>query len=107
MLRYILRSLRGGSPSFTGTTLNVPVSYSGGCGTHTWRLCWNGIIDDEGIVPEISVKLEHDSGGDLCEAWISEDLTFDGTWLEAETGTPVNVNIVMPGGSSVSATLAP
>ena len=64
------------------------------------------MVDDEGIIPAISVKLEHDSGGDLCEAWISEDLTFDGTWLEAETGTPVNVNIVMPGGIVHTATMA-
>jgi hypothetical protein len=87
---------------FDGDILELIVGYSGGCAEHRFELCWNGIVGDD-LIPEIQIKLGHDSGGDMCEAYFMETLRFDAAWLGAELGSTVNVELMLLGGGSISA----
>ena len=63
------------SLTVTGDTLEVAVSYGGGCETHTWQLCWDEAFMESAPV-QVSLELGHDANGDSCEAYLSETLTF-------------------------------
>ena len=59
-----------------GSELLVTLSYSGGCETHSWELCWDGSIA-ESYPMQVWLELGHDSANDYCEAYITETLRFD------------------------------
>jgi hypothetical protein len=61
-----------------GAELLVTLSYSGGCETHSWELCWDGSVA-ESYPMQVWLELGHDSGNDACEAYITETLRFDVT----------------------------
>lgn len=63
----------------TDGSLDLVVSHSGGCETREFSLCWpDGAFVEE--VP-VSARLEllHTGPPDLCEAWITTELTLDVT----------------------------
>ncbi|MFT4980028.1 MAG: hypothetical protein ACI8S6_005940 [Myxococcota bacterium] len=62
--------------SIEGDTLSLTASFGGGCEDHEFRLCWNGAVDLSDPA-QISVALIHDGNGDSCEAYLSEELSFD------------------------------
>ncbi|MBW1878179.1 MAG: hypothetical protein JRJ84_07445 [Deltaproteobacteria bacterium] len=66
-----------------GDELDIGISYSGGCANHDFTLCWDGSWSrsDTKIV---NLYLVHDANGDTCEAWISDDLTFDVSLIPEE-----------------------
>lgn len=66
-------------------TLNIKVSYSGGCENHNFKLYTEGNFC--GTPPcNINLKLSHNSNGDLCNAYLSEELCFDiSTYISPET----------------------
>lgn len=57
-------------------TLEVDVGYGGGCEEHVITACWDGTFMESDPV-QARIILEHDANGDMCEAYISETLTFD------------------------------
>jgi hypothetical protein len=64
------------SAAIVGDSLQLIVEYGGGCETHEFGLCWNGLIA-ESAPPQISLDLIHDANNDSCLALISESLEFD------------------------------
>ena len=69
--------------SVTGDTLTVAVEYGGGCETHEFALCWPDGTFMESAPVQVSLELWHGGIPDACEAWISEDRTFDLAPLKA------------------------
>ncbi|MBW2258167.1 MAG: hypothetical protein JRI25_26700 [Deltaproteobacteria bacterium] len=66
-----------------GDEVDIGVMYSGGCANHGFTLCWDGSWSrsDPKIV---NLDLVHDANGDTCEAWISDELTFDVHLIQEE-----------------------
>ncbi len=59
-------------------TLQINVSYGGGCEKHEMTL----IVSDsflESFPVQLHVSLAHNANGDTCEAWLTEDYNFDMT----------------------------
>eukprot|EP00634_Sargassococcus_sp_CCMP2135_P016200 CAMPEP_0198656514 /NCGR_PEP_ID=MMETSP1467-20131203/9944_1 /TAXON_ID=1462469 /ORGANISM="unid. sp., Strain CCMP2135" /LENGTH=150 /DNA_ID=CAMNT_0044392557 /DNA_START=163 /DNA_END=615 /DNA_ORIENTATION=- len=65
-----------GSATITGDTLDVEVSFSGGCEPHFFRLCYGPAFMESNPV-QARVRLEHDSQNDACEAYLTETRSFD------------------------------
>jgi len=57
-------------------SLEVTVSYAGGCKEHEFTIDWPQLITSV-YPPNFSVTLYHNSKHDLCEAYLTEKLTFD------------------------------
>ena len=64
------------SATIEGDTLTVGVSYSGGCGSHEWELCWDGEIMESAPV-QVQLTLGHNANGDSCEAIETDSIQFD------------------------------
>lgn len=64
------------SATITGDTLNVSVSYSGGCEDHQFTL-----VVSEGFLESFPVQLHasiaHNANGDTCEAYPTENYRFN------------------------------
>ncbi|MCB9780937.1 MAG: hypothetical protein H6742_20380 [Alphaproteobacteria bacterium] len=58
-----------------GDALVLELAHSGGCGSHGYRLCWDGAIA-ESDPGQARLEVLHDAGGDMCEAWLSSTQTF-------------------------------
>ncbi len=82
------------SATITDDTLNISVSYGGGCEAHQLTL----IVSDtflESFPVQLHVSLAHNANGDACEAWLTDDYHFDLTPIKTlyqnayrqETGT--------------------
>ncbi len=59
-----------------GDALEVGVQHSGGCETHEFAYCWDGAFL-ESFPVQVMTQISHDANGDLCDALISEMLSFD------------------------------
>lgn len=57
-------------------TLQLTVSYSGGCREHHFKLFGSRSIIKTNP-PQAEIYLSHNSNGDMCEAWITENIKFD------------------------------
>jgi len=68
------------SAEIKGTSIQLVVSYSGGCAEHSFRLIGSPILT-KSLPPQRSVKLIHNSNGDQCKKMITDTLTFDVTPL--------------------------
>ena len=71
----------------TGDVLMVSVSYAGGCRDHEFRLHKADSFMESDPV-QLRITLIHDGNGDRCEAWITEQHSFDlsdikARWREA------------------------
>lgn len=66
-----------------GDLLELRVSYAGGCGDHTFRLCWDGEYQLSAPV-QAGARLTHDGHGDECSSHIEEKLAFDLTPLRLD-----------------------
>lgn len=64
------------SAILTGNTLILEVSYSGGCGDHTFRLIGAEMIS-KSLPPIRGIQLIHHSSGDNCKALITKKLSFN------------------------------
>ena len=64
------------SATITEDTLNISVSYSGGCKNHQFTL----VVSEEFLESfpvQLHAYLAHDANGDTCEAYPTEDYRFD------------------------------
>lgn len=67
-------AFRMDSAMVKGDTLRLKVSYGGGCRKHLFRL-WK--LPKEAQTPsKMELLLDHDSNGDVCEAWLTQWLSF-------------------------------
>ena len=62
--------------SDTADTLNINVSYTGGCETHAFTLVAEPMFL-ESFPVQLRVSIAHNANGDTCQALITEDHQFD------------------------------
>ncbi len=60
-----------------GNKLNIRLSYSGGCSTHSFNVIWNGEIGEDAVDKEIFLKVFHQSNDDQCEAYLKTTVSID------------------------------
>ena len=65
----------------SGDTLTIDASYSGGCETHEFQICWDQLFLESEPV-QVHLGVWHDGNGDSCEAYPTETLSFDLTPLK-------------------------
>jgi len=62
-----------------GPELRLDVGYSGGCGEHSWSLCWDesfSVLEEEGTEhKQIELTLLHQTN-DSCEMFKTAELSF-------------------------------
>ena len=58
-----------------GDTVWLEVSYGGGCADHDFVLAWDGLFL-ESFPVQTRLELFHNPNGDMCDAWITEQLRF-------------------------------
>ena len=65
--------------SLEGAELLVGVGFSGGCGEHIWRLCWDESYTEDEIegeqIKSIVLNLQHQTD-DTCEMFKTDELSF-------------------------------
>lgn len=64
------------SATITGDTLELNISYSGGCEKHQFSLVSSGVFLESYPV-QLRVDLAHNANNDSCEAWLTTDYYFD------------------------------
>jgi hypothetical protein len=64
------------SAKVVGDTLQLELSYGGGCKDHVFTAFWAPIFFEE-EPPSTEILITHDARNDSCEAWISQKLTID------------------------------
>jgi hypothetical protein len=84
---------------FKGDSVEVSVTYSGGCEQHSFEFIWNGVITGTNP-PAIDLIIQHNSNGDSCKAHITETLTFPLTALTGNVIVPDASLSVMNGGNA-------
>ena len=70
------------SATITDDTLNISVSYSGGCEAHQFTLVASDAFL-ESFPVQLSASLAHNANGDTCEAYPTENYRFDLTPIKA------------------------
>jgi len=68
------------SAEIKGSTMQLIISYSGGCAEHSFRLIGSPILT-KSLPPQRAVKLIHTNNGDQCKKMITDTLMFDVTPL--------------------------
>jgi len=68
------------SAAIVGDTLEVEVSYGGGCEDHVIEMCWDGSFA-ESLPVQTWVALSHDGNDDLCDAWLTMMRSIDLTGM--------------------------
>lgn len=58
-----------------GDSVEITVSYSGGCKTHSFEIIWNETLS-ETTPPQTGIIILHNANGDMCEAYITDTLSF-------------------------------
>ena len=59
-----------------GHTLQIQVSYGGGCRAHDLKtVAWGGWMESDPV--QVSLFLSHEDFDDPCDAWITRDLSVD------------------------------
>jgi len=85
-----------GNIVINGNTVEITVSYPGGCAPHTFEIVWDGTVIYTNP-PQINIAIIHDDNGDSCEAYITEVLRFK---LDSLIGTAVGGEVTIGGYSS-------
>lgn len=68
---------------FDEDTLNIEVSYGGGCKEHGFCLiAWSYFLESNPV--QANLLLSHNSNEDNCEAWVTSELSIDMTPLKQE-----------------------
>ena len=62
--------------AIAGDTLELSLSYAGGCARHVVTLVVSELFLESDPV-QIPVSLAHDANGDPCEAWLTQEYEFD------------------------------
>ncbi len=75
-INQVSDSIRILSATITGNTINLEVSYSGGCQAHKFQLIGSPMIA-KSLPPIRSVVLVHQANNDMCKKQIIETLSFD------------------------------
>ncbi|MDC0666247.1 hypothetical protein [Nannocystis radixulma] len=74
-----------------GDQLVLEVGYGGGCETHDFTLCFDGIVLDTDF---IKLAVHHDAHGDACLAFVLEERAFDLTPTQSFGPSPVDIQLL-------------
>ena len=69
--------LRVGPLYLSGDALALEVRYAGGCLTHTWKLCYGTVVDEQMLAKVRAWVVDTSGQADPCDAVISESMVFD------------------------------
>ncbi|MCU0474337.1 MAG: hypothetical protein MUC93_13415 [Bacteroidales bacterium] len=58
-----------------GDSVEITVAYPGGCRFHSFEIIWNETFSDT-EPPQTGLIILHDANGDMCEAYITDTLSF-------------------------------
>jgi hypothetical protein len=64
------------SAEIKGSTMQLVISYSGGCAEHSFRLIGSPVLT-KSLPPQRAVKLIHTNNDDQCKKMITDTLFFD------------------------------
>lgn len=78
-----------------GNTVEITVSYPGGCAAHNFEIIWDATVLYSNP-PKINIVIIHDNNGDSCEAYITEVLRFP---LDSLIGTAGGGEVAIDGHS--------
>lgn len=83
-------------------SLSVNVSYGGGCEEHLFTLCWPSQSFMESDPVQVSLQIWHGGEPDMCEAYLTDTLSFDlsplkAAWKEAYGDGPGTIIINLDG----------
>ncbi len=65
-----------------GDCLYLKLSFSGGCRNHKIELARIHLDHNENEIPVLEIR--HDAKGDMCEAWLTQEIQFDLTPLKED-----------------------
>lgn len=86
-----------------GDCLHIKLSFSGGCRNHEIELA--RIHLDNGNEAEIPLfEIRHDAKGDMCEAWLTQEVQFDLTALKEEGITQFQLKALLLNGETYAET---
>ncbi|MCX6325215.1 MAG: hypothetical protein NT144_00990 [Bacteroidia bacterium] len=82
-----------------GDKVEITVSYPGGCTQHAFEIVWDETVTNSNPTT-INLVIIHDAQGDICEAYITEVLTFA---LDDLLGSTATAGVSIDGYSGYSA----
>lgn len=92
----------GAPVSVEGDTLSVEVGYGGGCEEHLFSICWPDATFLESSPVQVNLEIWHGGEADMCEAYLTDTLTFDlsplkAAWKDAYGDTPGTIVLNIAG----------
>lgn len=82
-----------GQVSLVGDVLAVPVSFGGGCATHSFSACWDGSVLDS-FPPMVLLAVRHDAHDDRCDAWITRKLQVSIAPILDAVAAPLSLTVI-------------
>jgi len=87
-----------------GSCLNVKLSFSGGCQNHKIELARiHPENQEEDEIPVLEIR--HDAKGDMCEAWLTQEIQFDLTPLKEDGITQFQIKALLMSGETYHETI--
>ncbi len=68
------------SAYIVGDWLTLRVNYSGGCNQHSFAAYWSNAWNYS-EPPQTHILITHNANQDYCEAWITQELSINLSWL--------------------------
>jgi hypothetical protein len=88
------------SSRLNGDCLQLTIDYRGGCATHDFALCWEGILATS-RPPQTAIVLLHDNGLDPCDELQTTTMSFDLSRLHEVYDNAIIVRIVATGAEAI------
>jgi hypothetical protein len=86
-----------------GDCLNIKLSFSGGCRAHKIELARIHLNNgNEAEIPLLEIR--HNAKGDMCEAWLTQEVQFDLTPLKDDGITKFQVKALLLSGETYTET---
>jgi hypothetical protein len=85
-----------------GDCLYLKLSFSGGCRNHEIELAQIHLDQNETEIPLLEIR--HNANGDMCEAWLTQEIQFDLTPLKEDGITQFQLKALLLGGETYAET---
>lgn len=81
-----------------GDCLYLKLSFSGGCRNHKIELARIHLDQNNNEIPVLEIR--HDAKGDMCEAWLTQEVQFDLTALKEDGITQIQLKALLTSGET-------
>jgi hypothetical protein len=81
-----------------GDCLYLKLSFSGGCRNHEIELARIHLDQNDNEIPVLEIR--HDAKGDMCEAWLTQEVQFDLTILKEDGITQFQLKALLTSGET-------